>query len=166
MGKAVGKGLKMLHARNIVHKDIKPQNILMMEDGSIKVSFYLSHSEHLCKRSQTWASLFRWQTQSLKAFPLAKLALHCTQVQRSSSDNPLISKLTFGLLAAYSTTWLACNLLSWYKRRKTRWRSLTESDLNANRHRRLFRCRRIPQAAKVLIGDKDPCSLANKCSKR
>ena len=36
--RTVTQGLKMLHARNIVHKDIKPQNILMMEDMSVKVS--------------------------------------------------------------------------------------------------------------------------------
>ena len=36
--RSVVSGLKMLHTRNIVHKDIKPQNILMMEDLSVKVS--------------------------------------------------------------------------------------------------------------------------------
>ena len=38
IGKTVGQGLKMLHAKSIVHKDIKPQNILMMEDGSVKIA--------------------------------------------------------------------------------------------------------------------------------
>jgi len=28
----------MLHARHIVHKDIKPQNILMMADSSVKIA--------------------------------------------------------------------------------------------------------------------------------
>lgn len=35
--RTVVQGLKMLHEKNIVHKDIKPQNILMMEDLSVKV---------------------------------------------------------------------------------------------------------------------------------
>ena len=38
--KAVAKGLSILHSRNIVHKDIKPQNILVMSDLSVKVSAY------------------------------------------------------------------------------------------------------------------------------
>ena len=36
--RTVVQGLKMLHAKSIVHKDIKPQNILMMEDMTVKVS--------------------------------------------------------------------------------------------------------------------------------
>ena len=39
--KSVAKGLSILHSRNIVHKDIKPQNILVMKDLSVKVSLFL-----------------------------------------------------------------------------------------------------------------------------
>ena len=39
--KSVAKGLSILHSRNIVHKDIKPQNILVMSDLSVKVSVIL-----------------------------------------------------------------------------------------------------------------------------
>jgi len=33
----VCKGLGLLHERNIIHKDIKPQNILLMHDGAVKI---------------------------------------------------------------------------------------------------------------------------------
>ena len=47
--KSVTQGLSILHARNIVHKDIKPQNILVMKDLSVKVSIELeSHHNCLC----------------------------------------------------------------------------------------------------------------------
>ena len=38
ISRTVVEGLQMLHARNIVHKDIKPQNILMMEDQSVRIA--------------------------------------------------------------------------------------------------------------------------------
>ena len=51
--RTVGQGLKMLHAKNIVHKDIKPQNILMMDDSSVKVS----QDNHLfCSSILIWLS--------------------------------------------------------------------------------------------------------------
>ena len=37
--KSVGQGLAILHKKNIVHKDIKPQNLLVMDDETIKVRF-------------------------------------------------------------------------------------------------------------------------------
>ena len=39
--KTICKGLNILHSRNIVHKDIKPQNILIMKDFSFKVCKHL-----------------------------------------------------------------------------------------------------------------------------
>jgi len=33
----VCRGLGILHESNIIHKDIKPQNILLMQDGAVKI---------------------------------------------------------------------------------------------------------------------------------
>jgi len=33
----VCRGLGILHENNIIHKDIKPQNILLMQDGAVKI---------------------------------------------------------------------------------------------------------------------------------
>ena len=49
--KAVSKGLSILHQRNVIHKDIKPQNILIMQDLSVKVSAPISAS-HQCSSFQ------------------------------------------------------------------------------------------------------------------
>lgn len=37
MFKQIVKGVKYLHEKDIVHRDLKTENIFMMEDGSIKV---------------------------------------------------------------------------------------------------------------------------------
>ena len=36
--KTVIEGLQILHSNNIVHKDIKPQNILVLDDNSVKIA--------------------------------------------------------------------------------------------------------------------------------
>lgn len=42
--RTVAQGLQMLHSRSIMHKDIKPQNILMMDDASVKVGDFYHYS--------------------------------------------------------------------------------------------------------------------------
>ncbi len=34
---AIIKGVKYLHEKNIIHRDLKMENIFMMEDGSLKI---------------------------------------------------------------------------------------------------------------------------------
>ena len=37
MFESIIKGVKYLHEKNIIHRDLKMENIFMMEDGSLKI---------------------------------------------------------------------------------------------------------------------------------
>ncbi len=47
-------GLAAAHAKGVIHRDIKPQNIMWTKDGSVKIGdFGISHAEHLTRLTMT-----------------------------------------------------------------------------------------------------------------
>lgn len=43
----VSMGLEAAHAHNIVHRDVKPQNIIISTDGKVKVTDFVLPEQHL-----------------------------------------------------------------------------------------------------------------------
>ncbi len=47
-------GLAAAHAKGVIHRDIKPQNIMWTKDGGVKIGdFGISHAEHLTRLTMT-----------------------------------------------------------------------------------------------------------------
>jgi serine/threonine protein kinase len=57
----VVSGIKYLHLQNVVHGDIKPQNLLLGEDGIVKIAdFGISHMLAEVSLWELWECLFCW----------------------------------------------------------------------------------------------------------
>ena len=118
------EGLKYLHGNNIFHKNLKPSNILVDNDGIIKISDYLIDSLILGNAEEIYSSLLKSETINYYIPPFFIQAINKYKEEKSLSNTNKEKtianndKIIFDEWQSYDLWFLGCLIIEVYSKKK------------------------------------------------
>ncbi|MFV8353413.1 protein kinase domain-containing protein [Flavobacterium sp. XS2P14] len=83
--------LRVIHKRGIIHHDIKPDNIVFTQNGTIKIADFGVANKDIGTRAYMSPEAFQWDIDSTKDPRIDIYALGVTMMELLSNHNPFIS---------------------------------------------------------------------------
>ena len=117
------EGLKYLHENNVYHKNIKPSNIMVDNDGTIKISDCLVDSLILGNAEEIYNNLLKSDTIDYYIPPFFIKAINNFKAEKSNGNhkekqNSHKNKIIFNDWGSYDLWCLGCLIVEVYSRKK------------------------------------------------